>query len=91
MKRSGKSHVLKEMRLYLIDLGDPADSCSLDGVVARSYAVTAVEEIIKLVDISDDDPALVVSNFIKMSDKASGMAFRVAYETAVDLYDRCFL
>lgn len=79
------------MRLYLAELGDPMMSSSPDGVTARSYARSTVQELIRLVDISDDPPELVVSEFIKMADRRSGMLFRVAYEIAVDVYDHVFL
>lgn len=79
------------MRLYLVRLGDPITSSSIEGVMARSYARTTVTELIRLVDISDDPPEMVVSEFIKMADRRSGLMFRVAYETAVDLYDHVFL
>lgn len=79
------------MRLYLVRLGDPITSSSIEGVTARSYARTTVTELIRLVDISDDPPEMVVSEFIKMADRRSGLMFRVAYETAVDLYDHVFL
>jgi hypothetical protein len=47
--------------------------------------------LIKEVENTDADPALVVSEFIKMFDRRSGMMFRVAYDVAVDLYDYLFL
>ena len=79
------------MRLYLVRLGDPTTSSSTEGIQARSYAVTTVKELMRLCDISDDPPEMVVSEFIKMADRRSGLLFRVAYETAVDLYDNVFL
>lgn len=47
--------------------------------------------LIKEVENTDADPALIVSEFIKMFDRRSGMMFRVAYDIAVDLYDHVFL
>jgi hypothetical protein len=79
------------MCLYLSELGDPARSSSVQGVVARSYAKSTVLELIKEVIRSDTDPALVVSEFIKKVNKRDGFIFSVAYDIAVDLYDRVFL
>ena len=79
------------MRLYLAELGDPIYSTSMDGLEARSYAVSTVKELIKRVENSDDPPEMVVSEFIKQVNRRSGMVFRVAYDISVDLYDRVFL
>lgn len=86
-----KAEILNEMRLYLAELGDPASSSSVQGVVARSYAKSTVSELIKEVMESDTDSALVVSEFIKKVNKRDGFIFSVAYDIAVDLYDRVFL
>ena len=80
-----------KMRIYLAELGDPTYSPSMEGLEARSYAVTTVQELIKRVKNSDDPPEMVISEFIKQVDRRSGMVFRVAYEISVDLYDRLFL
>lgn len=90
-KGTAKLNVLARMYLYLVELGDPTDSPSMDGVVARSYAKTTVQELMRMVEDSDDPPAMVISEFINMADRQPGMVFRVAYETAVDLYDRVIL
>lgn len=66
-------------------------SPSMEGLEARSYAVTTVQELIKRVKNSDDPPEMVISEFIKQVDRQSGMVFRVAYEISVDLYDHLFL
>lgn len=79
------------MHIYLAELGDPIYSPSMEGLEARSYAVTTVQELIKRVKNSDDPPEMVISEFIKQVDRRSGMVFRVAYEISVDLYDRLFL
>ena len=47
--------------------------------------------LVEQIEDSDTDPALIVSEFIKKVDKRSGLSFRVAYDTAVDLYDHIFL
>lgn len=86
-----KRTTLGRMKLYLVRLGDPATSSSVDGVFARSYARSTVIELMRLVGVSEDPPEMVVSEFIKMVDRRSGLLFRVAYETAVDLYDQVFL
>lgn len=89
--RTAKCSILKRMREYLAEMGDPVYSQSLDGVVARSYAQATVQELISRVEKSDDPPSMVVSEFIKEMDRRSGMVFRVAYEISVDLYDHIFL
>lgn len=86
-----KGEIINRMCLYLSELGDPARSSSAHGVVARSYAKSTVLELIKEVIRSDTDPALVVSEFIKKVNKRDGFIFSVAYDIAVDLYDRVFL
>ena len=86
-----KGEIINRMCLYLSELGDPACSSSPHGVVARSYAKSTVLELIKEVIRSDTDPALVVSEFIKKVNKRDGFIFSVAYDIAVDLYDRVFL
>lgn len=86
-----KGEIINKMRLYLSELGDPALSSSTQGVVARSYAKSTVLELIEEVTDSDTDPALVVSEFIKKVNKRDGFIFSVAYDIAVDLYDRVFL
>ena len=86
-----KSEIINRMCLYLSELGDPARSSSVQGVVARSYAKSTVLELIEEVIHSDTDPALVVSEFIKKVNKRDGFIFSVAYDIAVDLYDRVFL
>jgi len=50
-----------------------------------------VSYLIKEIQNSDTDPALIVSEFIKKFDRRSGLSFRVAYEISVDLYDHLFL
>ena len=86
-----KDEIINRMCLYLSELGDPARSSSVQGVVARSYAKSTALELIKEVIRSDTDPALVVSEFIKKVNKRDGFIFSVAYDIAVDLYDRVFL
>ena len=86
-----KSEIINRMCLYLSELGDPVRSSSVQGIVARSYAKSTVLELIKEVVHSDTDPALVVSEFIKKVNKRDGFIFSVAYDIAVDLYDRVFL
>lgn len=86
-----KDEIINRMCSYLSELGDPARSSSTHGVVARSYAKSTVLELIKEVVHSDTDPALVVSEFIKKVNKRDGFIFSVAYDIAVDLYDRVFL
>ena len=86
-----KGEIINRMCSYLSELGDPARSSSVQGVVARSYAKSTVLELIKEVVHSDTDPALVVSEFIKKVNKRDGFIFSVAYDIAVDLYDRVFL
>ena len=86
-----KSEIINRMCLYLSELGDPVRSSSVQGIVARSYAKSTVLELIKEVIRSDTDPALVVSEFIKKVNKRDGFIFSVAYDIAVDLYDRVFL
>lgn len=88
---TGKWPIIRKMRRYLADRPDPINTVSVDLVTARSYEITTVKELITRVKSSDDPPEMVVSEFIKMADKQSGMVFRVAYETAVDLYDHVFL
>lgn len=90
-KGTAKLNILAGMYLYLVELGDPLDSPSIDGVVARSYAKTTVQELIRRVENSDDPPEMVISEFINMANRQSGYVFRVAYEIAVDLYDRIIL
>lgn len=86
-----KGEIINRMCLYLSELGDPARGPSTHDVVARSYAKSTVLELIKEVVHSDTDPALVVSEFIKKVNKCDGFIFSVAYDIAVDLYDRVFL
>lgn len=86
-----KGEIINRMCLYLSELGDPARGSSTHDVVARSYAKSTVLELIKEVVHSDTDPALVVSEFIKKVNKRDGFIFSVAYDIAVDLYDRVFL
>ena len=86
-----KGEIINRMCLYLSELGDPARGPSTHDVVARSYAKWTVLELIKEVVHSDTDPALVVSEFIKKVNKRDGFIFSVAYDIAVDLYDRVFL
>ena len=86
-----KDEIINRMCSYLSELGDPERSSSTHGVVARSYAKSTVLELIKEVIRSDTDPALVVSEFIKKVNKRDGFIFSVAYDIAVDLYDRVFL
>ena len=90
-RKTTKGEIINRMCLYLSELGDPARGSSTHGVVARSYAKSTVLEIIKEVVHSDTDPALVVSEFIKKVNKRDGFIFSVAYDIAVDLYDRVFL
>lgn len=86
-----KDEILFKMRLYLAELGDPVYSWSTEGVRARSYAKTTVQYLINKVVDSDDPPSMVISEFIKVADKRCGLVYRVAYETAVDLYDHVIL
>ena len=76
------------MRLYLADLPVPMDDSYGD---TRSYAIATVRYLIEKVENSDDDPALIISEFIKKVDMRFGIIFRVAYETSTDLYDVLFL
>jgi hypothetical protein len=79
------------MRLYFAMMPDPEYVFGLEAMSAASWGRTTVSHLIKEVENSDTDPALIVSEFIKKADRQSGMIFRVAYETAVDLYDYVFL
>lgn len=83
--------IMSKIKRYLIELGNPISSSSVDGVTARSYQLSTAREILRLIGNSDDDPAMVISEFIKSVNRRSGLLFRVAYETAVDLYDRLFV
>ena len=83
--------IIYKMRKYLAQRPDPINATTTEMVTARSYETVTIKEIINRVKSSDDPPEMVVSEFIKMADRQSGMLFRVAYETAVDLYDHVFL
>ena len=83
--------IMSKIRRYLMELGNPISSSSVDGVIARSYQASTIHEILRLIECSDDDPALVISEFIKSVNRRSGLLFRVAYDTAVDLYDHLFV
>ena len=82
--------IVSKIKRYLMELGNPNSSSSVDGVTAKSYQLSAIREILRLVESSDDDPAMVISEFIKSVNRRSGLLFRVAYETSVDLYDHLF-
>ena len=86
-----KSAILHRMQLYLAELPDPDQGWNDGIIMQRSYAKSAVSELIKEVKESDTDPALVISEFIKRVDKRSGLLFAVSYDIAVDLYDILFL
>ena len=79
------------MRLYLTRMPAPEYSLSMEQLSYRSWSRTTVSYLIKEVEKTDTDPALVISEFIKKADRRSGMSFRVAYDVAVDLYDHIFL
>ena len=89
--RTAKEEVLYQMRLYLTRLPSPEYSLSMEQLSYRSWSRTTVSYLIKEVEKTDTDPALVISEFIKKADRRSGMSFRVAYDVAVDLYDHIFL
>ena len=82
--------IMSKIKRYLMELGNPISSLSVDGVTAKSYQLSTIREILRLVESSDDDPAMVISEFIKRVNRRSGLLFRVAYETSVDLYDHLF-
>ena len=82
--------IMSKIKRYLMELGNPISSSSVDGVTAKSYQLSTIHEILRLVESSDDDPAMVISEFIKSVNRRSGLLFRVAYETSVDLYDHLF-
>ena len=82
--------IVSKIKRYLMELGNPISSSSVDGVTAKSYQLSTIREILRLVESSDDDPAMVISEFIKSVNRRSGLLFRVAYETSVDLYDHLF-
>lgn len=88
---ANKKSILFRMRLYFAMMPDPEYVFGLEAMSAASWSRTTVSYLIKEVENSDTDPALIVSEFIKKADRQSGMIFRVAYETAVDLYDYVFL
>jgi len=90
-RMTNKAFVIKRMRIYLAGLPDPLHVDSKDLIANNSWSRTTVLYLIKEVENTDADPALVVSEFIKMFDRRSGMMFRVAYDVAVDLYDHVFL
>lgn len=95
MKRpriTSKHSVVSQMLLYLANVLDPVHTrFDKDLLMQRSWSRTTVLYLIKEVENSDTDPALIVSEFIKSVDRRSGMMFRVAYDVAVDLYDHIFL
>ena len=82
--------IMSKIKRYLMELGNPISSLSIDGVTAKSYQLSTIREILRLIESSDDDPAMVISEFIKSVNRRSGLLFRVAYETSVDLYDHLF-
>lgn len=86
-----KRSIRMRMRLYLASLPNPEYSSNKEELMHRSWCRSTVEYLIKAVDESDTDPPLIISEFIKKADRRSGLIFRVAYETAVDLYDHLFL
>lgn len=79
------------MQSYLAKLPDPEYSLSMEQLSYRSWSRSTVSYLIEQIKDSDTDPALIVSEFIKKADRRSGLSFRVAYDTAVDLYDHIFL
>lgn len=79
------------MQLYLAKLPDPEYALSMEQLSYRSWSRTTVSYLIKEIQNSDTDPALIVSEFIKKADRRSGLSFRVAYDVAIDLYDHVFL
>ena len=89
--RTAKEEVLYRMQLYLAKLPDPEYALSTEQLSYRSWSRTTVSYLIKEIQNSDTDPALIVSEFIKKVDRRSGLSFRVAYDIAVDLYDHIFL
>lgn len=90
-RRMSKAFVVKKMRIYLASLQDPSYASSKELIANNSWSRTTVLYLIKEVENTNADPALVVSEFIKMFDRRSGIMFRVAYDIAVDLYDHVFL
>ena len=88
---ANKKSILFRMRLYFATLPEPEFTFGKEAMSSASWSRTTVSHLIKEVENSDTDPALIVSEFIKKADRQSGMIFRVAYETAVDLYDYVFL
>ncbi len=91
MSRTAKDGVLYRMQLYLASLPDPQLALSNEQLSYRSWSRTTVLYLIKEVEKTDTDPALIISEYIKKFDRRSGLSFRVAYDTAVDLYDHIFL
>ena len=90
-RRTVKADLIARMRLYLAELPDPKYARNLEQVSYRSWSRSTVLYLIEQIKDSDTDPALIVSEFIKKADRRSGLSFRVAYDTAVDLYDHIFL
>lgn len=90
-RRMSKAFVVKKMRIYLASLQDPLYTSNKELIANNSWSRTTVLYLIKEVENTNTDPALVVSEFIKMFDRRSGIMFRVAYDIAVDLYDHVFL
>lgn len=90
-RRTVKADLIARIRLYLVDLPDPEYADNIEQVTYRSWSRSTVLYLVEQIKDSDTDPALIVSEFIKKVDKRSGLSFRVAYDTAVDLYDHIFL
>lgn len=90
-RRMSKAFVVKKMHIYLASLQDPSYASNKELIANNSWSRTTVLYLIKEVENTNADPALVVSEFIKMFDRRSGIMFRVAYDVAVDLYDHVFL
>lgn len=88
---TAKASIRKRMLLYLANLPDPMYAIGSEELTYRSWSRSTVLYLIREVEKSDADPALVVSEFIKKVDRRSGLLFRVAYDVSVDLYDHVFL